>query len=215
MTVHLTKYGISYFGVPKVACTSLKLFFFEVENGFAFRPFQANGVKRHIHDAAYPTVPFKNWKPDRYLGHWKIAVVRDPVQRLLSCYSNRVLDHGELDNIVLTEEDIANGMTTRPDLHKFLEHFHRYRELAPSIAHHSDRMVDFLGANADFFDRIYSIRELDQLALDVSDRVGESLQIPREQTGGPKIGQDALTSKEKKLLRRFYEEDFAAFGDYF
>jgi hypothetical protein len=49
MTVILGKHKLSYILVPKVACTSLKAFFFEVENGLPFRDFRTSGRPWWIH----------------------------------------------------------------------------------------------------------------------------------------------------------------------
>ena len=46
MPVILPDHKLSYFFVPKVACTSLKYMFYEVENGRRFEPFRINGNPR-------------------------------------------------------------------------------------------------------------------------------------------------------------------------
>ena len=45
MPVILDDHKLSYFFVPKVACTSLKYMFFQFENGRRFQRFQANGKR--------------------------------------------------------------------------------------------------------------------------------------------------------------------------
>jgi hypothetical protein len=58
MGCHLDRYGLSYFPVPKCACSSLKAFFFELENGRPFQNYRANGKVIHIHHV-YRTLPFE------------------------------------------------------------------------------------------------------------------------------------------------------------
>ncbi len=212
MAVHLFEHKLSYFSVPKIACTSLKHFFFEVENGFEFREYKASGREMHIHNAAYPCRPIAKEPRKLVRDHWKVAVVREPIGRLLSCYSHRVLYHNELDAVQLTPEDVERGMTTRPDLSTFIAHLERYSELSPSIEHHAAPMVRFLGSDAEYFDRIYRIDETGQLMEDVAERVGSSPKAQRLSRGGG-LKASQLTDEEQERLRTYYAEDFRVFGD--
>jgi hypothetical protein len=192
MGCHLDRYGLSYFPVPKCACSSLKAFFFELENGRPFQNYRANGKVIHIHHV-YRTLPFETTRHRAGANDWKIAVVRDPVARLLSCYSNRVLHHRELDGIDLSIRDRIAGLVRRPDIGTFVDLLPRYRELSPSMHHHSAPHVEFLGLDPAYFDRVYRIDQLDTLVADVAGRVGTAPALQRLQMGGPKLKEDELS----------------------
>lgn len=214
MTVYLDEHKLAYFAVPKVACTSIKTMFFEVENGFAFREFRANGSWWWIH-RLYQSIPFDQQPHDRIAGHARFAVVRDPIRRLLSCYSNRVVHHRELSR------EKAGRMLRRaelpfdPDLSTFVELLPRYMRAVPTIGHHAAPTVEYLGHDAAYFDRVYGLHELDELVARVCKVTGLQATLPRLQTGGPKIAPDQLSPAEIDALREIYAEDYAVFGAHF
>lgn len=214
MTVHLDKYGISYFSVPKCACSSLKHWFFEIENGFEFRTYRANGEIRHVHNAAYPSRQFNRRLRKRAAGNWRFAVVRDPVQRLLSCYGNRVVQLRELGELKVAGRRRRNLMLD-PDLHTFVAHLGDYRRLSPSIAHHTRRLTFFLGKRPAWFDRIYDISELPTMIADVAERVGEVPELRRVKSDGAKFTVDMLSDEEIGKIRRFYADDYRIYGPFF
>ena len=211
MTVILQEYGLSYLPVPKIACTSLKTFFYEIENGFPFRSFSTSGRKWWIHDL-YRSRARADQPLDAMAYHHRIAVVRDPVARLLSCYSNRVLHHRELSRDKALRPLRRAGLPYSPDLSTFVANLEGYCAAVPAIQHHAAPMVTYLGDDPAYFARIYTMSELDQLVEDVAARTGRRAPLQRLQTGGPKITADALSSAEIDRLRDFYAQDYSAFA---
>ncbi|PRY23242.1 sulfotransferase family protein [Aliiruegeria haliotis] len=215
MSVHLFKHEVSYFSVPKCACTSLKLCFFEIENGFPFRSYTANGVSKHIHNAAYPSVPYAKVRRGRIASHWKAAVVRHPIGRVLSCFKNRVEYHGELDNVALTDEDRENGVVTSPDLPTFIRHLERYKDLSPPVRHHAEPLSHFLGTDPGYFDRIYPISKVDEFAEEIGRRTGRIVKVGREQVSGSKASRKDLSAEEVSKLETLFAEDLELYGEFF
>ena len=54
---------------------------------------------------------------------WKITVIRDPVKRFLSAYSNRVRFHRALGRKRITEEQVKLGAKPNPTLEEFVERY--------------------------------------------------------------------------------------------
>lgn len=80
--VLLKKEKIIYFPIPKVACTSLLLACAEI-SGIHRRE------KQSVHEIYFPTC--KNLeKLDNIDSYFKFAFVRNPWDRLVSCYSNKI-----------------------------------------------------------------------------------------------------------------------------
>jgi len=208
--ISIDKHAISYAPVPKAACTSLKLMFFELENGFAFRNMTRNGRMFHIH-TFYPSTLFNASAAKAAAGHWRIAVTRDPVARLLSAYANRAVFYRELRRERLTAEAVAEGATPDPDLEGFIDRLEVYRAHSTSIRHHTDPQHLFLGRDPAFYHRLYQMRELSDLVRDVSMRAGKALALPHAQTGGPKLGAGMLGAGALRKLRDFYAEDYDTF----
>ena len=215
MTVILGKHKIFYAAVPKVACTSLKRAFFELENGFPFQPYVANGMERHIHNSAYASRLFQEHPAKHRTDLWRICFVRDPIARLLSAYSNRVLHHNELSEQAAGAKLDALGLAPRPDLETFVDNLADYQKAHPSIWHHTRRAISFLGTDLNYYSRIYTLSEMKAFEADIEVRTGTKMTVGHEQTGGKKFRADDLSSKALKKLRAFYAEDYKIYGDYF
>lgn len=204
---------LSYYPVPKCACSSLKMYFFEINNGFPFRDFWVNGTINYIHDI-FPTMSFQDASSLDKEDQFRFAVLRDPVERLLSCYSNRVVHHGELSLESNPDSALYEGLVFDPSLEQFIDNLEAYRNFSPSIAHHSDPLTCFLGRDPGFFSKIYTLRRIGELVDDIEALTGTSVRLGHEQSGGPKISIDALSTHRIQKLKEFYAEDYEIFGKY-
>lgn len=215
MTVTLTKHKLTYFPIPKVACTSLKQMFYRIETGQPFVPQTAkdDGLRQNIHDV-YPTRPFAELERSLIADHERLVVVRDPIRRFLSCYSNRVLHHWELSKQHISPDMIAEGATPNPSLDEFIEKLGLYRRVSRSIHHHSAPMVRYIGRNPDYFQGLFNIRQMEQFTTRVQRITGVDFVPGRSQTGGPKIDVNSLKPRQIKKLRKIYEADYDIYGRY-
>lgn len=122
---------ILYYPVPKCAGTSMRACLFEIENGFAWCGMIINGHTTHLHDYLGKAGPFQamalpepNWE--------RIAIVRDPVERFLSMYRNRVLHYGDISASRMERRGVRADLPTTPDLETFVAHLAEYRKLSQS-----------------------------------------------------------------------------------
>lgn len=214
MTVILNKFELAYVSVPKVACTSIKSVLFEIENGFPFRPFTANGREFWIHNF-YHSIPFSELKRGRIRDFHRIAVVRDPIERALSCYSNRVVQHRELSQEIAGARLAGSGLPVDPDLSTFVANIAAYSRLVAEIGHHAVPMVHFLGENAQYYHRVYRFDELNEMIDDISARTGTRVTLEVMQKSRRLSAEDALTADEVALLKDYYAKDYQVFGAYF
>lgn len=207
MAITLPKLGISYSPVPKNACTSIKQMFFHIENGFEFSPLVRYGRMFHIHNF-YPSDRHAPLSEQDRKTVWKFAIVRDPIKRFVSSYSNRVVFHKELNKSALGEENIKLGARPDPDLEEFVERIEIYRKASWSIWHHTQPHTFFLGSEPGYFDRLFTIDQLSEMVSELQARVGSDLNLPHEQTGGPKIDASSLSANAVEKLQKFYQEDY-------
>lgn len=214
MTAILDKHKLTYVSVPKVACTSLKSLFFEVENGVPFQSFRVEGKPWHIH-RLYKGRLFTALPDRRIADHTRLTVVRDPVRRVLSCYSNRVIHHRELSPKQAGAKLAKAGLPTNPDLATFIDRQAEYRRAVQKIHGHARPMVDNLGSDPAWFTRVYRFDELSVFAEDVCRHTGAKAELRRMQTGGPKIDPADLTPQQAAKIRDYYAADYEAFGHYF
>lgn len=210
MPIILPQYGICYTSVPKNACTSIKRMFYEIEHGRPFEPVVVDGKTMHIH-RIYTGSAFKPLPPAQAAGLWKIAVLRDPVKRLVSTWRNRVMHHCELDAHRLAETPLGRDLPPRPALDDFVLRLEAYRAASPSIRRHTASHVEVLGPDPAYYDRLYQMSELGLLTRDLSERVGRPLVLPHEQTGGPKVDAAMLSEKARDFARAFYAKDYQTF----
>lgn len=215
MAVLLPSHRLFYGAVPKAACTSIKYMFFEFENGVPFAKFRVNGKVRHIHTAAYPTLMRGKYPEAAIAGFHRVAVLRDPVERLLSAYGNRVVKHRGLRSKLGRKTTLPDGLDPAPDLGAFIDNLEAYTRHSRMIEHHVRPMVDFLGDDPDYFAQLYPMGKLDDFVRDMSERLGAELRLGRHQTGGPRFSRDQLDARRRARLEDFYRADYRAFGRYF
>jgi Sulfotransferase family len=217
LAVPIEKLGICYFPVPKVANTSIKHMLFEIENGKPFRsPVIIDGVRKsHIH-RVYETVPFEKGNLASFNDMLRIAVIRDPLERLVSCWRNRVQHYGELSSGKVSLNRLEElGVPPDPDLNTFALNIGKYRKAKGSIHTHAAPIVDFLGHDANYFHMIFSINNLPLVEDFFHILTGEKRKLRRSQTGGPKASIAELSETAIQHLKQVYAADYEVFGQYF
>lgn len=157
---------IAYVPVPKNGCSTLKHLLYEVEVGTEFGD---ESPDRNIHNwrSDYRTLLLDDADLGAPPGYAKIVVLREPVARFVSSFRNRVLYKSETD----TSEVAGAGLNPRPDIDEFVAHLAEYRRLSPSIRHHTDLQVEFVGSDLSRYDEIFDIAEMQRLELFLRSRL--------------------------------------------
>ena len=211
MSVFLNDHRIAYFSVPKCGCTSLKSLFFEIENGIPIERLRANGQIVNVH-VLYPGLAFARAMRES-AGDWlRIAVVRDPVSRILSAYENRGIHHGFLRDLELTQEQRKRGLVPSPTIHEFLRNMKAYRSLSRDVEHHTRPITHFLGKDPGVFDRIFRMSELDEMVALLRERIGSVPALGHKQRGLRKLSRDDLSAEEIAKIERIFAEEIELFG---
>jgi len=215
MAIHVTKFKMSFFNVPKCASSTLRHFFFEVENGFVFRSFTLNGKKFGL-NTLYGALPFEQAKEAVSEDSWTATLVRDPMERVVSCYRNRVVAHKVLEKAAPSKL-VERGLSATPDLANFIERLEDYQAVSFPVLHHSRKLSHFLGDDPSFYHKIYGIDALkSKLAEDVRKRTKRKVpDLGWLQTAGPDMDVSSLTSQQKHSLKKMFEQDYDLYGSYF
>lgn len=213
MVVTVNNIRIAYFPVPKVANTSMKHLLHKIKTGgrFVARTDEETGAVLHIHKE-YKTPKFSTIKPDDYLDLFRIAIVRDPIDRVVSAWRNRVMHHRELEGKVSSERLAALGLSTSPDLSLFVERLEDYRKANKSIAIHTDSLTEFLGEDSRYYNLIFNMADSAQIETFFSALTGKNIKLPRKQTGGPPANRDELSGALVRKLEDIYRRDYDVFG---
>lgn len=202
--IFLARWSIGYQSIPKVACTSLKEALFRLATGQDFDARKRPG-------AVYVHEYFGQREQDITHADWRFVVVRDPIQRFLSGFSNRVLHYRELSRNYLAQQPSMAGVDlesfpVNPGIEQFIANFEFYCRV-PTIRHHFSPISTFV-APLDSFSRVYAFHEINVLAADISERTKHEFVISHSQQGGPKLTLDHLKPESLRKLIRIYEADY-------
>ena len=188
MKIFKTKKGsLVYHPTPKCGCTSMKQ---TILNLAGFR-----GKYDPIEDSfphaksktGLPTEKFSFHKADH-----KICIVRDPVSRFISGYSNRVLFHNDISPV---------------DFNVFVDNFDHWRRINPSINFHFRPQVYFIGTDPSYYTKIFWTREVPKAIDFVSELFESDPHYVREQTGGASK-KPVPSDQQVELIKSLYLEDY-------
>ncbi len=228
MVVVSNTYRIAYFPIPKVACSSLKKAMHGLVKGTEYDDLR-DGENVH---AIFPTRPLKKSRLTSLKGYFKFAVIREPTQRILSAYSNKILTKDNLPDInkqfrtKLAERLVFlskynttefRQLPVRPDVDTFVRLLELYNAKYTLIYGHTRPTSYFLGHDLSQFDRIYTLAELPQLKQDISVIIGRPWHIPRSNvtTKDRKVSTDALSDAGFHQLMDYLADDYRLLADYF
>ena len=208
-----------YVVLPKAACTSVKTMFWELETGGRrARPGLVDRIRARLgrepppihHIDGYVTREFEatSHVPG---GYDRICVVRDPVSRLRSAWTNKIgrevfASRGETRTIV------AAGLDLDPTFGRFIDDLDRYREISRPARVHSRDYAWHLGADLDWFDQIFRIEEMPRFESYISGRVGAEIRVPRRNRGGGATRRLAVEPRHGDVLRARLARDYALLG---
>jgi hypothetical protein len=206
---------MAFFFSPKSGGTSLRAFLFHVENGFPFRDHWVQGER---FDANRLTTNYRYSRVDQtsLKGLRRFALVRDPITRFLSGYSNRVLHYRELSIEAAGRQLLREGLAPDPDLATFLDNYVGYLSCSKSLARHFLKQQRFIGYTPGEYEQIFRLEEIDNLATHVNNDCGSKARMPWLQTGGPTFDFHALDEDVQAQIIDICRHDIAfdIFPDY-
>ena len=224
MSAILPQHNIAYISAPKCACTSFKEFIFCLENNCKFNKARdhkgalclvINDQRHYIHDF-YPSIAFSQQPYELMQSLHRICIVRDPVDRIMSCYNNRVLRYGALSERALSHASIS--APANPDLNQFIQNLSQYKAIG-DIKHHTLPLIHFLGSESDFYHEIFNLRTLNQAERSVKRHFGQrKVALPHLQRTEPntsKSCQEKPTASSVEIIKHLYKQDYQIYGNYF
>ena len=175
---------LGYFDVPKCASTSLKMALHDAEFTLPFKS-RLCSVNREgpqdIHEFFNRT-----YRGDISTAEHRIIVVRDPVDRFISGYANRVMDHNALSEAKLDRADVGDEFIFNPGLGQFVESLGSYLQVA-TIEWHLRLLSAQLPDGLDSFTHVYSIGRLQELESELSKIYNRAISLPRKQAAGQRV----------------------------
>jgi hypothetical protein len=188
--------------------------FFEIENGRPFEPFSIGGRIKTIH-AFYGSAYFKDVDPAALESFARLALVRDPVARVVSCYRNRIGAKDVLARKADADRIAEMGLSAQPSLSEFVAKLRRYQKASRAIRHHSHPLSQHLGMDPAYFTRIYPLRQIQDFVDEVARFTGSTPTLPHLQSEGSNVTVADLSPQEVARIREIYAEDYEIFGEWF
>lgn len=212
MVISVDAYKIAYMALPKAGCSTVKAALAQIDPDVTLPP--ADRIDVHTWHAIYPTRRFRphRWKP--YQDYWRFAVVRDPARRLMSVYTNRVVEMQDLHNcrsILRGKVDLPKD----PDPDFFFANLMAYCSASSVIRHHVLGAELFLGPKPLRFDRVYKTEELDIFAQDLAARVGKPVDLPHENRSDLTLRLDDLKYGTVRNIRNLLATEYRYLSDFY
>lgn len=132
---------ICYNPSPKCGSTAMKRILLDL-----------SGIKQTAdpewpHVGKYESVHFKKERAD-----YKFCVVRDPVDRFISGYTDRIMYHGYIPYMPFEE---------------FVTNFQYYQKQYEEVEHHFRPQTAFIGNKVSYYDKVYYLNDLEKCLLDL------------------------------------------------
>lgn len=213
--IYLPEHGLLYIPIPKNACTTVKHALHEIEFGKKFTPEKRDKLGMvDIHDyyqkrdRAFTGIRRMRERTEAT----RFAIVRDPVQRLISCYRNRVVDLGDLQPTAQSLKKM--NLPVAPDLNTFVLNLEKYCHANKSIDHHASPQCNFLGGSVDYLDKIFPIEQMENLKVMLK-KYGWEYQMRSVKSGGTSFNLEDLTQEALEYAIAYYRQDYRLLADYY
>ena len=211
MVICIKAHKIAYMAVPKAACSSVKAALCAIDPDARMPKAKVIDWVDELH-IQYPTKRFRLQRWKLYEDHWRFTVIRDPLKRLMSVYSDRIKQKRDLlRSRKLRKSDLLDD----PDPDFFFEHLQDYSSLSSVIKHHILPASIFIGPDLTRYDKVYRVEDLDQLAEDISNRINAPVLIPRLNKSAYSLSFDDLSPKAKAVIRKHLDSDYTLLSRYY
>jgi len=180
-----------YFPVPKNGSTSLRHLFFKIENGFDFLPFKINGKSQELFWLYGHNRPFARIRVPE--GYVKLTVVRNPLARFISNYRSLAADW-------------ETHFHETPSLDGFISRINEFARHSPKARFHLAAQSVHLGGDLSYFDKVFRMENLPELADYLTQRSGVEIKLPWTNKSAELDNTASAASMEK--IARIYRKDY-------
>lgn len=179
---------VSYNPTPKCGCSTTKAMLMEAASS------EDLGITADNFEFVHQRNETRFFAPEE--ADYKFCIVRDPVERFVSGYSNRIVHHRDIPFMEFDD---------------FLEGFNNVYKMNGKVRHHFDPQVKFIGNDPGYYDRVFWIDELEELGLVLTEFSGKIITPKRLQTGG-NDNKPFPTRKQRAHIKQMYKDDYEFFG---
>jgi len=222
MPVASSQLSLVYYDVPKVACTSLKTWFWELEHGQAFtgdsprgKVLNRLGLKGYGDIHLQESTRTRSFKaaPKPPVGYATLTVVRDPIRRLVSAWKDKVNAESFKGQRNVLNDLENEGLAPNPDFETFIEHFDEYRMVTRATRIHTNSLAWHLGPDIGLYDHVFSLEALDELIAFLSEKLGKEVSLPRQNTTHSNRSAIKLSSAQVDRILEITRPDYQWLGN--
>lgn len=212
MAVQIEGIAVTYYPIPKSGTSSVKYALMALGDKHAALAADPDN-EVHSHLATSWVDPFA----PVYDGMGgKFTVVRDPLERLLSAYSSRILDTNVLTRPSAKAEMLASfGLPLDPDPDTFILNVEKYSACSWEIRFHVASPRHFVGSSLFLFEHVFRFEEMDKVAAFLSSVSGKTVGMPRLQASRQKVSPSDLSPAALSKAMRFCRYDYGFLVDYY
>ena len=209
MVIAVDAHKLAYMALPKAGCSSVKEALARLDPAVTLPPEDAIDI--HTWHALYPTRRFRPHRWKKYREHWRFCVVRDPARRLMSVYTNRVLQFQDTLNSrkLRVGRDWLPDLPRDPDPDTFFRNLDAYCQASSSIKHHALGAWLFVGRDLADYNRVYRTEELADLAWDLGLLTRQKVALPRRNRSEERLRLEDLQGATIDALRPFLDQEYA------
>lgn len=209
MSVDVKELGLTYYPITKTGSTSIKYALMTLAGKEKLIGDLDNDVHRHM--GTHYTDPLRLLSDGRA---GRFTIVRDPLDRLLSAFSNRI---GHFDVLRKSDGSALDrlGVARAPSLETFVLDIEKYCAVSSDLRLHIASPRCFVGSSLLQFDHVFRFERLDEVAAFLSARSGKTIDVPRLQAGGVKYTPADLSPEALAKALRFCRYDYAFLVDYY
>lgn len=135
-----------------------------------------------------------------------IAIIREPVSRLASCYADRVLKknrNGSRDSI--------------PSWDYFVRNLEEIQNTYKDLFIHGRTQIHWLGTDPAFYDYIFNTKQLSvEFANIISEVSGVRIPTTSHRKSSRGLSKSfEITNEHRAIIKEFYADEYKYWGDYF
>ncbi|MGH1414623.1 MAG: sulfotransferase family 2 domain-containing protein [Pelagimonas sp.] len=215
MVIAVEAHKLAYMALPKAGCSSVKEALAHLDPSVE-KPRKEDVTVYTWHDV-YPTKRFRPHRFQDYADYWRFCVVRDPIKRLLSVYTNRVVQFGDLRNSTKLREgrDWLSDVSREPSPDEFFQNLDVYKRASSSIKHHAIEAWLFVGRDLGAYNKVYKTEDLGQLGYDLSLLTRQPVDMPRRNNSEMTLDIADLQDKTIDAIRPFLDGEYAFLSEFY
>ena len=180
---------------PKCACTSLKAFVVTNDDRIEI------DVGKIGRDGAFGGIDTTE-DITGYTGYFKFSFVRNPWDRLVSCYTEKVVDQGRWENIFGKAPSFERFVRTVADIPDESSDMHWRSQYLNLVGHDDNLVVDFLGR----------VEAINDGVREVASRTGLTFNLGHYRKSRRKPYTAYYNEEMRGLVAKRYTVDIAMFG---